>query len=104
MLKAKTLKNIALTLGEAVVINETLTFKKYRIPVNAEQRSKWISECNKLEAAGMFKPASENKECPDTLMVWHGYPGTKYDRLGITLFDDEAVISYKTKSALDLCK
>jgi uncharacterized membrane protein len=104
MLKAKTLKNLALTLGEEKPVNDSLSFKKYYIPVNAEQRSRWISECQNLEAEGMFKPDLENETSPDTFMCWHGHSGTKYDRLGVLRFRDEIGISYKTKSAFDACK
>ena len=101
MLKAKTLKNLALTLGEEKPVNDSLSFKKYYIPVNAEQRDKWVSECKKLETAGVFQLATENEACPDTLMVWHGLANTKYVRLGVLIFSDEVVISYKTKSVYD---
>lgn len=101
MLKAKTLKNLALTLGVEKAVDDSLSFKKYRIPVSTEQRSKWISECKKLEAAGMLKPDADIKDLPEIYMAWHGYLGTKLDRIGVILLSDEVVISYKTKSALD---
>lgn len=101
MLKAKTLKNLALTLGIEKAVDDSLSFKKYYIPVNIEQRDKWIMECQKLEAAGMLKPDTKNNECPETYMCWHGYLGTKFDRIGVMLFSDEVIISCKTKSALD---
>lgn len=99
MLKAKTLKNLALTLGVEKAVDDSLSFKKYYIPVNIEQRDKWIAECNKLEAAGMLRP--DPKDLPEIYMAWHGYLGTKFDRISVILLSNEVVISYKTKSALD---
>ena len=101
MLKAKTLKNLALTLGIEKAVDDSLSFKKYYIPVNIEQRNKWIEECNKLEAAGMLKPDPNIEDLPEIYMMWHGYLGTKFDRISIILLSDEVCISYKTKSALD---
>lgn len=101
MLKAKTLKNLALTLGDAVVINDTLSFKKYRIPVSTKQHSRWVLECQNLEAEGMFKPDEINNVNEPLVLYWHGSLHTKYERLSITIFQDEVVIAYKTKSALD---
>lgn len=101
MLKAETLKNLALTLGEEKVVNDSLSFKKYYIKVDAEQHDKWVSECKKLETAGVFQPTMKNEACPDTLMIWHGLADTKYVRLGVMIFSDEVVISYKTKSTFD---
>lgn len=101
MLRAKTLKNLALTLGIEKAVDDSLAFKKYYIPVNIEQHDKWVMECTKLETAGMLKPDTNNGMCPDTCMVWHGYTGTKFDRIGVIIFRSEVCISYKTKSALD---
>lgn len=99
MLKAKTLKNLALTLGIEKAVDDSLSFKKYYIPVNIEQRDKWIMECQKLEAAGMLRP--DPKDLPEIYMAWHGYTGTKFDRISVILLSNEVVIAYKTKSALD---
>lgn len=101
MLKAKTLKNLALTLGIEKAVNDSLSFKKYYIPVSAEQHDKWISECRKLEAEGMFKPDASNSINEPLVSYWHGSLHTKYERLSMTIFQDEVVIAYKTKSALD---
>jgi hypothetical protein len=101
MLKAKTLKNLALTLGEEKPVNDSLSFKKYYIPVNAEQHDKWIMECAKLETAGMLKPDEINNVNGPLVSYWRGSLHTKYERLSLTVFQDEVVIAYKTKSALD---
>lgn len=101
MLKAETLKNLALTFGKERKVDATFSFMKYSITVDAEQRTKWALECRNLETAGMFKPDTDNNTCPDTYLYWHGYLGTKYERISVMMFRDEIVITYKTKSVLD---
>ncbi len=101
MLKAKTLKNLALTFGKEKAVDDSLSFKKYYIKVDPVQRNKWILECQKLEAAGMLKPDPNIEDMPEIFMAWHGYLGTEFDRIGVILLSDKVVISYKTKSALD---
>jgi hypothetical protein len=101
MLKAGTLKNLALTFGQEVVVDSTFSFKRYYIPVNIEQHDKWVMECNRLAAAGMLKPDTENNVCPETYMCWHGYLGTKFERISIIMFSNEIAVTYRTKSVLD---
>lgn len=101
MLKAGTLKNLALTFGQEVTIDSTLSFKRCYVKVSAETRAQWVLECSKLAAAGMLKPDTKNNECPETYMCWHGYLGTKYERISVLMFSNEIAVTYRTKSILD---
>lgn len=101
MLKAKTLKNLALTFGNERKVDATFSFMKYSFTVDAEHRIRWALECRNLEAAGMFKPDTDNNTCPDTYLCWHGYLGTKYERISVMMFSNEIAITYRTKSILD---
>ena len=98
MLKAGTLKNLALTFGQEVTIDSTFSFKRCYVKVSDETRAQWVLECNRLAAAGMLRP--ENNVCPDTFMCWHGYLGTKFERISVIMFSNEIVITYTTKSIL----
>ena len=97
MLKASTLKDLVHELGTPSSFKDdhgkAIHVTKWSREITEAERECLKSLCSDIEKSGMFEPVGDNTSYADCCLMWCGKHETEYERISVTLFRYEMIMS-----------